>query len=174
MGVCVNLSSRHLPIEGLDEHVIESLASNGLSPDALHLEVTENAVLDHSNAFGKMLLNLRSRGIRLSLDDFGAGVTSVNHLQGAPVHMLKLDCSFVQRLDEGQEGVVRAVVELAHALEMEVVAEGVEHAQQLRSLKAMGCEFGQGRLFSEPLPPSRVVGVLEHRGLWRDLVSGTR
>ena len=174
MGVCANLSSRHLPIEGLDEHVIESLTANGLSPDALHLEVTENAVLDHSNAFGKMLLNLRSRGIRLSLDDFGAGVTSVNHLRDAPVQMLKLDCSFVQRLDEGQEGVVRAVVELAHALDMEVVAEGVEHAQQLSSLKAMGCEFGQGRLFSEPLPPSRVMGVLQHRGLWRDLVSNTR
>lgn len=171
LGVCVNLSSRHLPLAGLDEHVIECLAANGLSPEALRLDVTENALLNPSSAFGEMLLKLRSHGIRLNLDDFGAGVSSLNHLQDTPVEMLKLDCSLVGRMGEGSDEVVRAVVELAHALNIGVVAEGVENARQLKSLKAMGCEYGQGRLFSEPLPTSRVLEVLLRRGFWRDLVA---
>ena len=169
MGVSVNLSSRHAPIAGLDEYILGTLERCGLAPAALRLEVTEASLSDPENEFSRMLFRLRSKGVGLDLDDFGAGVSSLHRLIDAPAQMLKLDCSFVRRLNKDEDSVIRAVAGLASALDMQVVAEGVENTGQLRSLQDMGCRFAQGRLFCEPTPRSLVEGVLVQTGLWRDL-----
>ena len=160
--VAVNLSVHHLRHPSLLDQVRATLATTGLDPASLCLELTESVLLEDVDRHIRTLLELRSIGVRLAIDDFGTGFSSLTYLKRFPIDVVKIDRSFVAglRTNSSDTAIVRSVVELAHALGLKVVAEGVEDAVQLAALRAFGCDFAQGFLFSPPRPPAELEGWL--------------
>ncbi|HEY0003230.1 MAG TPA: EAL domain-containing protein [Pyrinomonadaceae bacterium] len=158
----VNLSAKQFSHMDLIEQVRQILQETGLDARSLKLEITENVLLLSTDAVNQMLAQLRALGIELYLDDFGTGYSSLSYLQRFPIDALKIDRSFVSRIGAGGENaeIARAIVMLAHSLEMKVIAEGVETGEQLEALKKLGCEYGQGNLFSKPVDISEVEKTL--------------
>lgn len=162
----VNLSARQLGEDTLVERVRSVLEETGLHPRLLDLELTESALVTHGEAAVARLTALRALGVRISIDDFGTGYSSLAYLRRFPLDTLKIDRSFVLSLGSAdrharQDGaVVRAIISMAHALELEVVAEGVETAAQRETLRCLGCDFMQGFLFSPPVSPERLESLL--------------
>lgn len=150
----VNLSARQVDHPSLLPTVERVLEETGLPPGAFTLEITESALMKDAVGAHQVLQALKSLGVALAIDDFGTGYSSLGYLQRFPLDILKVDKSFVDGLgrDQGTE-IVAAVVNLAHALGLEVVAEGVETPRQLEALRELGCDFAQGYLFSRPVPP---------------------
>jgi EAL domain-containing protein (putative c-di-GMP-specific phosphodiesterase class I) len=157
----VNLSVRQFQHPELVEEVAQILRETGLAAGSLKLEITESVVMEDADANTITLRRLEALGVRLEIDDFGTGYSSLGYLKRFPVDVLKIDRSFVAGLGRDPEdtAIVRAVISLAHTLGLAVTAEGVETAEQLAHLREMGCELGQGYLFSEPLP-SAAAGAL--------------
>jgi diguanylate cyclase (GGDEF)-like protein/PAS domain S-box-containing protein len=152
--VMVNLSTYELQQAELVTHVETALAGSGLDPDALHLEIPEGyAMQDLDRAVGA-LRALRELGVHLTIDGFGAGFSSLVHLQRLPVDALKIDLSFVRGAtsDPNDASVVTAVIAVAHSLELRVIAQGVETEEQVTLLRSLGCDEVQGFLWSAPLP----------------------
>jgi diguanylate cyclase (GGDEF)-like protein len=160
--VSVNLSGRQLRRPDLHEVIGRALAETGLPASSLGLDVTETVYIGALEANTAALDRLRALGVRVSLDDFGRGYSSLSYLKRLPTDILKIDRSFTKGLglEVGDTAIVQAVVDLAHILGMEVVAEGVEVEEQETLLREMGCDFGQGYHFSEPLPPEAASGFL--------------
>ncbi|TCB99207.1 bifunctional diguanylate cyclase/phosphodiesterase [Micromonospora zingiberis] len=158
LAVAVNLSARTLNDEHFPERVRELLAEYGVPPQLLTLEIEEAGVLDGTDRPIPSLRRLRDLGVRLSVDDFGTGSSSLAHLRRLPVHEVKVDRSFVQGMatDPGDLAIVNAVVTLSQQFGLTVVAEGVESELTLELLQDIGCEIGQGFLFSRPLPYERL------------------
>jgi diguanylate cyclase (GGDEF)-like protein/PAS domain S-box-containing protein len=152
--ISVNISARQLSQGGLPAEVERVLAATGLDPACLMLEITESTLMDNLNAGAGVIQRLHAMSVGLHLDDFGTGYSSLAYLNSFPVHALKVDRSFVSRMDSApeQSAIVKAIVSLAHNLGMLVVAEGVETSAQAEALRALRCERGQGYLFSKPLP----------------------
>jgi len=119
-----------------------------------------------------MLKNLRSLGIRLSIDDFGTGYSSLSYLHRFPIDTLKVDRSFVGTMEDGTENgeIVRTVIALAKALNLDVVAEGIETIHQLHQLRILGCEYGQGYLFSRPVPLEEAEKIVEDKTRWQNII----
>jgi len=163
--VSVNLSARQFGDHGLDERIAGALSSSGLDPSALILEITESVLMQTGAATVDRLTELRRLGIRLALDDFGTGYSSLSYLEQFPVDILKIDRSFVARM--GEKGfrpvIARAVVQLGKGLGLDVVAEGIERADQAVVLRRLGCSRGQGNLYAQPLAADDVERLL-HRG----------
>ncbi len=157
----VNLSARQIDHPKIVSTVEEILEATGLPPEHLTLEITESALMRDANAALRVLKSLKAVGVALAIDDFGTGYSSLSYLQRFPIDVLKIDKSFVDalELDQGSE-ILAAVVDLAHALGLRVVAEGVETQRQLTSLRSLGCDFAQGYLFSRPVPASELTGAL--------------
>jgi diguanylate cyclase (GGDEF)-like protein/PAS domain S-box-containing protein len=151
--ISVNLSIRQFNEPRLIEQVKEILAETELDPRSLKLEITESAVMDNIDAATEMLGQLRALGVQLSIDDFGTGYSSLSYLHRFPINTLKVDRSFVMRMADNNENseIVRTILMLAQNLGMDVVAEGVETREQLALLRKLGCEYGQGFLFSKPV-----------------------
>ena len=151
--VSVNVSGRQFSEPDLVEQVLQALRDAALDPPALRLEVTETAVLVDAAASLATMQQLRRIGVGLKLDDFGAGYASLAYLQQFPFDTLKIDRSFVMAMDDNPEGLalVRAMIELARSLHLNVVAEGIENRKQAELLRAMGCRYGQGYWFSRPV-----------------------
>lgn len=149
----VNISGRQFSQHDLVDRIFGILGKTTLPPDKLKLEITETSIMEDANASIVKLEQLKKMGIKVSIDDFGTGYSSMSYLQKFPLDNLKIDLSFVQNMDTAQEnvGIVKAIIELAHSLELEVVAEGVEKKEHHKILKELGCEFGQGFLFSRPV-----------------------
>ncbi len=155
----VNVSSKLLTHGNLIEEVDAVLHETGLDPRHLRLEITESAIAENARAAAHTLAQFRKRKIKICLDDFGKGFSSLNYLHRFPIDVLKIDRSFVRRLradmgnDSGKKRleIVRTIVAMAQILGMQVVAEGVEVTDQLSILRELGCEFGQGYLFSPAL-----------------------
>jgi diguanylate cyclase (GGDEF)-like protein/PAS domain S-box-containing protein len=154
LSLSVNLSARQLTDSHLVDHVSEALAEAGVSAGALWLELTETALMSDVKVATKMLRELRSLGLHLSVDDFGTGYSSLTYLKRFPVEAIKVDRSFVNGLgiDAEDSTIVEAVVKLGHSLGLQVVAEGVETPLQLSRLREIGCDRGQGYLFGRPRP----------------------
>jgi cyclic di-GMP phosphodiesterase Gmr len=152
--VAVNLSSRQLCEPSLIGDVERAIADAGIAPSALTLEVTESVLMDDSGRSVEVLHRLRDLGIRIALDDFGTGYSSLAYLTQLPLDVLKLDRSFVAALDEDgpNAAVTAAIVSMARALDLEVVAEGVELESERLTLLDLGCVIGQGYLFARPGP----------------------
>ena len=152
--VSINVSARRLRIAGFDEVALGTIEASGLSPRRVRLEITEGALLDEPEQMRQVLLRLRYAGVLVQLDDFGTGYSSLSYLHRFPIHSLKIDRSFVADLSErgSSSVVVRAITALAESLGIEVIAEGIETAQQRQLLIDLGCATGQGFLFSHPLP----------------------
>jgi len=160
--VAVNLSSLQLENEGLARTVLGVLTETGLPAANLKLELTETALFQGGDQARQILLELRGAGVRLVLDDFGTGHSSLALLRKVPVEALKIDKHFVQAMVEDRDAaaIVHAVVALAHALGLQVIAEGVETAEQLLFLRAYRCDRIQGFHFSRPLAAEDVPGFI--------------
>ncbi|HYI42299.1 MAG TPA: EAL domain-containing protein, partial [Sphingomicrobium sp.] len=152
--VAVNASPVQFHRGGFQETVLSALATSGLEPGRLEIEITESIFLEGSEVTLKLLHGLRSLGIRIALDDFGTGYSSLSYLQSFPFDKLKIDRSFIQHLlnRPGASAIVRAITDLAQALGIETTAEGVEESGQLDELRAHGCSSIQGFLFARPMP----------------------
>lgn len=162
----VNLSSKQFARMELEKVVMDALKAADLPPAALKLEITESALMEHPEAAIRLLKRLRKAGVHFSIDDFGTGYSSLSQLQQLPVDTLKVDRSFISRMksdDENME-IVKAVIALAHSLDLNVVAEGVEESDQLCSLLDLNCECVQGFYFHEPLNTDDALTLLERRG----------
>ena len=151
--VSVNLSVKQFNQPGLVENIARLLEEFKLPPRCLKLEITESVFSDNIDAAVGLLTELRQLGVQLSIDDFGTGYSSLSYLQRFPIDTLKIDRSFVMQMMENEENlaIVRTIVALAQNLGMDVVAEGVETEDQLRLLRKLECEHGQGYLFSSPI-----------------------
>jgi diguanylate cyclase (GGDEF)-like protein len=157
--VAVNLSPRQLSDPDLTHKVARSLRESGVAPHLLHLEITETAVMRSADRSSATLEALRGLGVRLIIDDFGTGYSSLARLKRLPVTTLKIDRTFIDGLDAGSSdrSIVDAIAQMAHSLNLEVIAEGVETIEQLRILQTLGVRMGQGYLWSRPLPASDVA-----------------
>jgi diguanylate cyclase (GGDEF)-like protein len=163
--IAVNLSAHQLRHPGLVEQIRATLAEHELAPSSLCLELTESALLEDLDRHLGVLLALRDLGVRLALDDFGTGFSSLTYLKRFPVDMVKIDRSFVAGLGvtHCDTAIVRSVIELAHALSLTVVAEGIERPEQLEALRSLGCDLAQGYLFSPPEPQGLMLEWLGAR-----------
>ena len=163
--IAVNISPVTLE-HGLLGIVEEALARSRWPADRLILEVTESAITENPEVAKSVVTALRERGVNVSVDDFGAGFTSLGLLNGLPVHQLKIDRQFIEGLGETQhDAVVTSIIELGHRLGLIVVAEGVETDASAERLRGLGCDELQGFLFARPMPNDEIHGwVAEHRG----------
>ncbi len=160
----VNLSPKQFSEPGLASMVAQALDFAGLPPERLKLEITESAIMDDPHRAIEALGRLKAMGVRLSVDDFGTGYSSLSYLQRFPLDYLKVDLSFVRNIHISQEDheIARAIVGLAHSLGLETISEGVETIRHRDILRALGSEYGQGYLFSRPVPAAEVPGLLAH------------
>ena len=163
--ISVNLSAKFFVRPDLIARIDEILRESGLEPQNLRLEITESQMIDNVESAIQVLSQLKAKGIHLSIDDFGTGYSSLSYLHRLPVDTLKIDRSFVSQLGPSGENseIIRTIVLLARNLGLDVVAEGVETAEQLTQLQAIGCEYGQGYFFSRPLDAQsagRFVGAI--------------
>lgn len=151
--VGVNLSAQQFNCGVLVEKIVEIIQRHGIDSRFLALEITESAFMDDMDAANLMLLKLKAEKIRLYLDDFGTGFSSLSYLMHFPVDVIKIDKSFVKwmHVDEQSEEIVKSVITLAHNLKMQVVAEGVEEEEHLTMLSEYGCDYIQGYYYSKPL-----------------------
>ena len=161
--VAVNASARQVCDLGFPDRVIRILGEAGLPADALTLEITETALMDDLDASAKVLAELRQIGVELSLDDFGTGYSSMTHLRRMPVTTLKIDRSFVAGLGHVAEdtAIVESIINLGHSFGVEVVAEGIETVWQLRHLIRLGCDRGQGFLWSAAVGASSAEAMIQ-------------
>ena len=151
--VAVNLSARQFRSDNLPDEIDRALAESGLPASSLELEITESMVMEDPERVIDLLDKIRNRGIRLSLDDFGTGHSSLAYLKRFPIDCVKIDRAFIKDMPENTDDVAiaRTIIAMAKALDLTTVAEGVETAAQLASLKHMGCDQIQGYFFSRPL-----------------------
>ncbi len=169
--VAVNVSGRQIGDPQLLATVQGAVESSGIDPATLSLELTESVLFEESGVSERIMRQLRAIGVRLVLDDFGSGFSSLGYLKRFPLDGIKLDRSFIENVADGltDAQIVRAVVEMARALGLEIVAEGVETAEQLASVRSLGCHQAQGFFFMPPLPAEEVPGVLAESP-WAELM----
>jgi diguanylate cyclase (GGDEF)-like protein len=161
----VNLSARQCMQADLVTSVERILTDTGLPPARLKLEITEGVVLENSEAVVGMLNALRALGVQLGLDDFGTGYSALSYLRQFPFQTLKIDRSFVDGMRaDGNAEIIKAIVSLAGGLAMDVTAEGIETAEQVRDLRDLECQYGQGYFFFKPLTKDDARAVLQSRG----------
>jgi diguanylate cyclase (GGDEF)-like protein/PAS domain S-box-containing protein len=151
--VSVNVSGRQLASADLATDVATALATHGLAPANLILEITESVLVEDQRSPIEVLANIRATGVRIAIDDFGTGYSSLAYLHRLPIDILKIDKSFVDRLIDGNEEAVlaEAIIQIGHALGMQIVAEGIEEEFQRDRLGQMGCDLGQGFWFAHPV-----------------------
>lgn len=163
--VSVNLSLRQLEQSDLVDRVRRALEDFGLPPELLDLEITESVASRDIASTRTLMLELRDLGVHLSLDDFGTGYSSLSHLSSLPMNTVKIDRSFVRTLLEAPKNaaIARSIIHMAHSLDLRVVAEGVEEAEQLEFLESNRCDLVQGYLYSPPVPASAFGALLKQQ-----------
>ena len=173
--VSVNLSGKHFTHPDLVEHIDSILAKTGVNPKCVKLEITETAVMDNAERAATVLQQIKNLGVQLSIDDFGTGYSSLSYLQRFPIDTLKIDRAFVRSMEDGRQNgeIVRAILALANAMNLSVIAEGIESVHQLHQLRILDCRYGQGYLFSHPLPAGETVKLIRNPHRWENLVSGS-
>ena len=160
--MAVNVSAKQFEARNFAEGVSRIVLESGLDPGLLELELTESAVMRDPESSISALRRLTQQGIGIALDDFGTGYSSLSHLRRLPLTKLKIDRSFIQDLgvDPGCAQIVRAIVSLGHNLHLQVVAEGVETAQQLQFVRDAGCDKYQGYYCSRPVPAEEFASLV--------------
>jgi diguanylate cyclase (GGDEF)-like protein/PAS domain S-box-containing protein len=166
IAISVNLSPAQLSQRACAEHVERILHSTGFDPCRLSLEITESLLVSKSEAIGDVLRSLKALGVRLVLDDFGTGYSSLGYLTRLPLDALKIDQAFVRALGTvpADDAITQAIVAMAHALSLQVVAEGIETQAQAAELRRLGCDLAQGYYFSAPLTARQMSGLVS-RGM---------
>ncbi|WP_428563297.1 MAG: putative bifunctional diguanylate cyclase/phosphodiesterase [Solidesulfovibrio sp. DCME] len=156
----VNLSARQFSQPDLVKQIVSALRSENMDPADLKLEITESVLMEHPESAMPKLRGLRELGVRIGIDDFGTGYSSLSYLQRFPIDTLKVDRAFVSGMEEhGNRAIVRSVIGLAHSLGYDVVAEGIETANQLTDLAGLGCDLGQGFHYARPQPENDLLGL---------------
>jgi len=152
--IAVNISGRQLQRQNLPDMLTQAIASAGINPSDLELELTEGVIMSNAESNIEMLVLLKRMGMSLAIDDFGTGYSSLSYLKRFPVDVLKIDYSFVRDIitDNNSAELVRGIINMAHGLKLEVVAEGVETSEQLAFLRQHQCDLIQGFLFSKAVP----------------------
>jgi EAL domain-containing protein (putative c-di-GMP-specific phosphodiesterase class I) len=152
--MAVNLSMRQFRQTDLAQRTAQALSEAGLKADYLELELTESMVMHDPESTVKTLAELKAIGVDIAIDDFGTGHSSLSYLKRFPIDLLKIDQSFVRGIpaDSDDIAITRTIIAMAKGLGLRVIAEGVEHTEQLAFLTKEGCEEGQGYLFSKPMP----------------------
>ena len=168
MQISVNLAGRQFVQPDLVQQIEAVLSETGLPTGSLKLEVTETVIMEHAEAATAVLESLRALGIELLMDDFGTGYSSLSYLHRFPVDTLKIDASFVRRMDADRTaaGIVQTIVTLARTLDMDLVAEGVENATQLAQLRALQVDYGQGYHFGRPLDADAAETMIRRAPVW--------
>jgi diguanylate cyclase (GGDEF)-like protein len=163
--VSVNLSARQFLHPELVEDIAQVLQSTGLAPERLKLEITESTMMTNVDEAADILRRLRTLGVRVAIDDFGSGYSSLSYLRNFPIDQLKIDQEFIAGLERQGEAraIVRAVIALAQALQIEIVAEGIESSAQAAHLRSWGCELGQGFHFGRPLSAKATTSLLDSK-----------
>jgi diguanylate cyclase (GGDEF)-like protein/PAS domain S-box-containing protein len=168
LNISVNLSVKQFLQPNLVGEIGQLLREIGLAPDTLKLEITESTVMADPTAAVEMLLRIKALGVQLSIDDFGTGYSSLSYLHRFPLDTLKIDRSFTKTI--GQEGdsmeIVRTILPMANSLRLNVIAEGVETAEQLAILRELRCEYGQGYFFSKPVSAEEAAALLAKHPKW--------
>lgn len=161
----VNVTAREAAQTDLSARIAETLRETAIDARSLHMEITENIAMGDADRSALLLAELKALGVRLSIDDFGTGYSSLSRLQQFPVDTLKIDRSFVSAVGSDPESheIVRIIVILAHNLGLKVVAEGIETSQQMEVLKFLGCELGQGYLWSRPVSADAIGELLTRK-----------
>ncbi len=165
--ISINLSARQLKQKGFIENVAQQLAHSGLPPACLELELTENQLMDDPEHMAHTLHQLKSLGVRISIDDFGSGFSSLSYLEKLPIDHLKIDASFVHGIgqDEKEPAIAKAVIALGHYLNAKVIAEGVETEHQYQFLRQHDCDEMQGFYFSEPIIVRPLKAMIRRSGM---------
>ncbi len=171
----VNCSIRQFLDPHLIEHIDEILQETGIKGEALNLEITESALMENADRTADLLWQLKSRQIQLAIDDFGTGYSSLSYLHRLPVDTLKIDQSFIRQLTQADQTsscrpglnqnfrIVQSTINLAHDLDLNVVAEGIELPEQLEVLKSLNCDFGQGYFWAKPLEAEAAGNLLRQQ-----------
>lgn len=170
--ISVNLSGKHFAHSDLVSQIQTILEETKIEPSRLKLEITESAVMENAEMVVSMLKELKGLGVQLSIDDFGTGYSSLSYLHKFPIDTLKVDRSFVSTMENGSENgeIVRTIVGLAKTLGMNVIAEGIETMHQIHQLRILGCEYGQGYLFSRPVPIDEADQIVINRDRWQRFI----
>jgi EAL domain-containing protein (putative c-di-GMP-specific phosphodiesterase class I) len=166
--MAVNVSARQFRTE-LFKMVSGTLSETGLDPHWLELEVTEGLLMEEPEAASAVLSELKALGVYIAIDDFGAGYSSLTYLKHFPIDMLKIDRSFIRDLstDPDDAAIAKAIIALAHSLDLKVVAEGVETPEQRAFLLQHGCDMVQGHYYSVPMKAAELVPVLRQGSIPR-------
>lgn len=169
--VAINVSRRQLLDQGFADSVLARIATHGVAPASLHLEITETAMIDHIDVVSENLLRLRAAGLKICIDDFGVGYSTLSSLHRLPVDVLKVDRSFVANmaLSARNEALVRAIIAMGRSLELTIVAEGIETPEEYERLAAMDCHLAQGFHFCRGVDEERAGRLLDAGDAWRDL-----
>lgn len=164
--VAVNISSIQFKRGNIDAIVLGALAASGLPPQYLELELTESLLIEDSDRLATTLAHLRSEGVHLSIDDFGTGYSNLGYLKKFEVEALKIDQSFVRKMDDhaGDAAIVRAIIQMASSLGLKTIAEGVEDVNTAALLRSLGCTQAQGYYWARPMPADEISGFVE---FWR-------
>ncbi|MBV1707717.1 MAG: EAL domain-containing protein [Hyphomicrobiales bacterium] len=169
VSISVNLSPNQMRSPNLISTITAALASSGMSPSRLEMEVTETILMSDSEIHLATLRKIKALGVKIALDDFGTGYSSLNYLRTFPFDKIKIDRCFIQDIGERDDcqAIVRSVIDLASRLGMVTTAEGVETAEQLAQLRTNGCDQAQGFLFSKALPPAELTDLRRQSGKWK-------
>lgn len=161
--IAVNVSSIHFQQQSFLDSIQSIMEKNNAAPQNFEIEVTERTVMNSASETVSKLVKLKQLGFKLSIDDFGTGYSSLSYLVRFPLDVLKIDRSFIQHMCslDDKQAIVDAIIQMAHRLNMKVVAEGVENVQQVELLKQMGCDYIQGYYYSKPLPMNELLEFLE-------------
>jgi EAL domain-containing protein (putative c-di-GMP-specific phosphodiesterase class I) len=170
--VAVNISPKQFRHQDVAQVVIDALQQSKLDPQYLEVEITESAVMDDVETAIDRLNVIAKMGVRISVDDFGTGYTSISYLKQFPVSILKIDQHFIKGLPGNQDdcAITTTVIALAHNLNLEVIAEGVETAEQLQFLADHHCDLIQGYFLSRPLPANKIILQFNKRGEVKDTI----
>ena len=162
INVAVNLSGHQFNQNKFEQKVESQVVRSGIDPSLLELELTETILMENSDKAISRLKTLSDFGLRLSIDDFGTGFSSLKYLKDMPIHNLKIDQTFVHEHQmKANSAIIQAVVSLAHNLELQTIAEGVETEGQLAFLKETGCDLGQGIMLSPVLSTDNMTQFLQ-------------
>ena len=169
--VSVNVAARQLQEPNFEQLVIETVKKIGISPKSLRLEVTESSVIQNLDVVIPKMKKLREEGITFSIDDFGTGYSSLSYLKRFPIDVLKIDRSFIvdSMKSQGDQEIIKTIISMAHNLDLDTVAEGVETLEQKSFLARNGCGCMQGFLFSPPISVDEFMALLSHDNPWSSL-----
>lgn len=163
--MAVNVSSSHIMLGNIAALTRDALAKSGLDGANLKLELTESTIMENSDIARNILLDLKTHGISLAVDDFGTGYSSLSYLSRIPADTIKIDRSFISKMDTSEEGsnIIKVIINLAKSLGMTIIAEGIETATQLNKLRALGCHYGQGYYFSRAVKADEISDLISEQ-----------